>query len=283
MNHIKGDILELPENIAIAHCVGADLLMSAGVALDIKEKFGHVSDLKNQNKGVGEVATQLLNDKKYIFHLITKQFSRAKPEIENIELSLKELRILCENIGLKHIAMPRISSGHDKMSWHEIKQLIYRVFNSSDITIDVYYMSKEELIKKKNKNVKNSEQLHKTPPIINNSNFPLLSLSNNNNKPKSPITSQADTQPDLYETPPSQSSVSNVCQSSILHMKRTPLPVSNPMDKDAIAFMQKEFEDLIANNFPLPSDLDSSLSTCGSEKTSNETNFVTTSKHQSPI
>ena len=50
---ILGDLLS--SDTHIAHCISADLKMSRGVALEIRNQFGGLELLKSQNLGVGSI------------------------------------------------------------------------------------------------------------------------------------------------------------------------------------------------------------------------------------
>ena len=70
---VIGDFLASGSNIA--HCISADIKMSKGVALEIRNKFGGVDLLKAQNLRVGNVGvTSYGHDSDgnplFIFHLV---------------------------------------------------------------------------------------------------------------------------------------------------------------------------------------------------------------------
>ena len=70
---VIGDFLASGSNIA--HCISADIKMSKGVALEIRNKFGGVDLLKAQNLRVGNVGvTSCGHDSDgnpiFIFHLV---------------------------------------------------------------------------------------------------------------------------------------------------------------------------------------------------------------------
>ena len=50
---------------------------------DFRKLFGRVGDLLNQRKTVGEVA-YLEHEGRYIFYLITKKYSYAKPTLKTM-------------------------------------------------------------------------------------------------------------------------------------------------------------------------------------------------------
>ncbi|KAF4529136.1 hypothetical protein B566_EDAN017487, partial [Ephemera danica] len=117
LRYITGDLFELYGDSSIVHCVGSDLLMKKGFAANIRERFGHITFLKEQGKCVGEVATLPLNESSYIFYLVTKQRSFDKP-----------------NIG----------AGRDQIPWKKVQWIIRSAFAETDIQIDIYTLPHTE-------------------------------------------------------------------------------------------------------------------------------------------
>jgi hypothetical protein len=64
--------------------------------------------------------------------------SRGLPKLSDIECTLRELRQLCDDLGVKKLAMPRIASSLDHIPWKWTQRLIRQIFQDSDIVIDVY-------------------------------------------------------------------------------------------------------------------------------------------------
>lgn len=139
ITEIEGDIFAAPPTMSLAHCVGEDLLMTAGIAIKFREIFGNVSFLKSQHKRTGQVITLPVNELKYVFYLVTKAISQSKPNLRDVESSLVSLKTLCIDLGVKELAMPRISAGKDKLPWHLVKKSIENIFSNTNIKITVFY------------------------------------------------------------------------------------------------------------------------------------------------
>jgi hypothetical protein len=138
ISYHKGNLFDLCETSSIVHCVAEDFLMLKGFAEQVRERFGHITYLKGLVKSTGEVATQRIDECRYVFHLVTKKNSRDLPRFCDIEHSLKELRKLCVDLGVKKLAMPRNASGLDHVPWKYTQRLIRQIFEASGITIDVF-------------------------------------------------------------------------------------------------------------------------------------------------
>lgn len=122
----KGDLFALDNTWSLAHCVGADFQMGAGIATEFKKRFGSVDELLKQKKGVGEVAT-LQVDGRSIFYLVTKESSsKSKPTYESIEKAVQEMFAIASKHGISKLAMPRIGCGLDRLQWTVVKEIVLK-------------------------------------------------------------------------------------------------------------------------------------------------------------
>ena len=141
-------------SMAIIHTVSKDCAMRKGFALMSCKK---IPDLRENCKWQVEVNDRdgnTINQKvlqyiapslgHQIFSLITKEKYNSKPTIKSITTALFELRNILLRQNIRCLAMPKTVCGLDKMDWSEISALLYNVFNSSGIKINVY-VSKAEI------------------------------------------------------------------------------------------------------------------------------------------
>lgn len=132
----------VPDSHALAHCVGADLRMGAGIAVDFKQKFGNVAYLRQQGKVPGQVAVlppQACGRAAPVFYLVTKQRSTDySPVWENFASSVQELARLCEEMGVKEVSMPRIGAGRDHLPWGDVYNLLLEVFMKTSTTVTIF-------------------------------------------------------------------------------------------------------------------------------------------------
>lgn len=91
LQEINGDLFSAPKTHSLAHCVGADLAMGAGIAVKFKEVYGQVDQLEAQKARSGEMAV-LKDDERYIYYLVTKSQSWALPTYESLQSSLEKMR-----------------------------------------------------------------------------------------------------------------------------------------------------------------------------------------------
>jgi len=141
INIIEGSVFDSPASLV--HCVGEDFTEARGVAVDFKDAFGKTDYLRSLGLSTGEVATLPIREEDYLFNLITKKKSSHKPRRANLRKCLWKLRDQCTELGVKHLAMPKIGSGYDRLSWDETEDDLRRVFAGSGIKLDIYVLPPE--------------------------------------------------------------------------------------------------------------------------------------------
>ena len=139
LKYFKGNLFSAPSNVSLAHCVSRDMKMGAGIAAQFKNTFGNVDLLLSQEKKVGEVAYMTFPDRN-VFNLITKELYFHKPTYDNLRIALTNLRLLCEQLDVTKLAMPKIGCGLDKLQWIMVENIIKSVFLHSKIEISIYYL-----------------------------------------------------------------------------------------------------------------------------------------------
>ena len=78
VNEIKGDLFSSADNVSLCHCISRDVRMGKGIAVEFKNRFGGVDDLKRQDCAIGQTAV-LQRGKRYVYYLITKENYFNKP------------------------------------------------------------------------------------------------------------------------------------------------------------------------------------------------------------
>jgi O-acetyl-ADP-ribose deacetylase (regulator of RNase III) len=141
---------DAPQGAALAHCVGADFVMGAGLAVEFRERFGHVEELRAGNHRPGTVAAVPLlqpgsnNVDRYIFHLVTKPTSRyCLPRWWELIYAVRELARLCKELKVKTVAMPQIGAGLDRQQWWKVRRVIEIEFAGADTEVLVFFHPSE--------------------------------------------------------------------------------------------------------------------------------------------
>ena len=122
----------------LAHCVSADFHMGVGVAKQVKTRYPttYPKDVNHKKRPV--FAQWIEGERRYVYHLVTKQRYFEKPTYESVKTSLQQMRTHAEWSGVDRISLPRIGCGLDQLNWSEIKSLIKEVFKGSHIVLTVY-------------------------------------------------------------------------------------------------------------------------------------------------
>ncbi|KAL4104594.1 hypothetical protein QTP88_019888 [Uroleucon formosanum] len=116
VQEVTGDLFTVSEEFHLLHYVSADLKLNRGIALEFRRKFGHLQNLKLLRPKKTEVAYFQLGSR-YIINLVTKDKFWQKPTLEDMYISLRNLRLFCQEFEIKNQAMPKIGCGLDQLDW----------------------------------------------------------------------------------------------------------------------------------------------------------------------
>lgn len=134
---IEGDLSNVPEEFALAHCVAADFTMGAGITSQFRQRFGYVNELIRQNARVGEVGV-LRKDSRYVFFLVIKRFSTQQSKYSDLLRCLIVLRAKMLEKRVRKLAFPKIGCSLDRLEWEQVYDMLYRVFSRENIEIVLY-------------------------------------------------------------------------------------------------------------------------------------------------
>nr|XP_036220583.1 ADP-ribose glycohydrolase OARD1 isoform X3 [Bactrocera oleae]XP_036220584.1 ADP-ribose glycohydrolase OARD1 isoform X3 [Bactrocera oleae] len=137
LTEVEGDLFSAPETHSLAHCVGADFAMGAGIAVKFKQIYGQVDKLLAQGVQSGGVA--VLQDKeRYIYYLVTKPQSWGSPTYDSLRASLVAMREHMRKNKVQKLAIPRIGCGIDGLEWDKVSAELCKVFGDEELEIVVY-------------------------------------------------------------------------------------------------------------------------------------------------
>ena len=126
-------------NTAIAHCISADAKMSKGLA---ETNCRRVNGLQEQCRRAKATVGSALpywdpDSNNFIYNLVTKSKFFEKPTLDNLRISLENMRghALLNNITT--ISMPRIGCGLDKLQWTDVFKLKQDTIICSRIQIQI--------------------------------------------------------------------------------------------------------------------------------------------------
>lgn len=146
----RRDLFRVDKNHALVHCISSDFAMGAGIAVTFT-RMGVKSQLeclyrKDFWEGNGyclfTAPVQTIYDqsvKRITFNLVTKQRYFHKPTYNTLKQALLDLKKQCIEKQIKHLAMPKIGCGLDKLAWSKVSAMIQEVFADTDFEILVCY------------------------------------------------------------------------------------------------------------------------------------------------
>lgn len=94
----------------------------------------------DQRPNVGTVA-YLQHKNRFIYYLITKEYSNNKPTYNSLTAAIKKLRDLIIKHNVKKLAIPRIGCGLDKLDWPIVRGIIQNVFQYVGCTIKICHFT----------------------------------------------------------------------------------------------------------------------------------------------
>lgn len=138
-----GNILDVAGKAYVAHCISGDFTLGAGLAKALNEKF----DLSKQlyfhyDEPVSYVGHALLINK--VFNLVVKQHYRAKASLDDLYDALENMKEVCREHGITEVYMPRIGCGREHLDWEEVKDILYDIFDESDVNVYVLTLPSQE-------------------------------------------------------------------------------------------------------------------------------------------
>ena len=136
------NLFQAPKGSYFVQCGSSDLALGAGIALQFNEYFDTKNKLQEEYpNGVvtytGWKVTCVYTEP--VFTLITKEHFYDKPTYRSLEISLKELIRLMENMNITMISMPAIGCGLDGLKWEKVKELLKKTFSNTNFVIHVYF------------------------------------------------------------------------------------------------------------------------------------------------
>lgn len=139
---VNGDLFKSDNTYTLVHCISRDCAMGAGIAVTFNNKFPEMKkQLKNtirENDLQGYFAI-LYRRERNVINLITKEKYWHKPTYSSLKTSLLNAKQIILRNNIKHIAMPVIGCGLDRLQWSKVSAMIKEIFADTDVEIVVYH------------------------------------------------------------------------------------------------------------------------------------------------
>lgn len=144
INEKKGNIFALPKDeYVFAHCIATDLQWGAGIAPVMMKQFKASSKWRKTANAtvynVGDIGVDVSNTGVMV-NLFTKSHTHGRPSYQTMEQCLVNLREWMTAHGKAKLAIPKIGCGLDGLSWPMVRTIINRVFQETNIVIEVRYL-----------------------------------------------------------------------------------------------------------------------------------------------
>ena len=131
---VKRDLFTMPQGYYLAHCINASFELGAGIAKAFNSVYNMRSKLLKRHRNyVYHGGDALLVDN--VFNLVTKNTRWDRPTYDSLRESLKMMKEYMDFLEVTKIAMPKICCGLDRLSWDDVYEIIYEVFEDTDVDI----------------------------------------------------------------------------------------------------------------------------------------------------
>lgn len=133
ITEVRQDLFAVSEEYTLCHCISSDLAMGAGIAVQFQKLF----NIRPQISKPVEYPTCRYTDR--VYNLITKDRYFHKPTMETLTASVVAMRKLMKLNHHTKLAMPAIGCGLDRLKWSEVKAMLEKVFEDTDVEILVCF------------------------------------------------------------------------------------------------------------------------------------------------
>ena len=127
-------------NTDIALCISADAKMSKRFAETIIcRRVNGLQEYCRKTKAIVGSALPCWNPKSndFIYNLVTRSRFFEKPILDNLQISLENMRVIALLNNITKISMLKVGCGLDKLQWTDVFKLIQDTFTYSGIQIHI--------------------------------------------------------------------------------------------------------------------------------------------------
>lgn len=137
-NEANRDLLTVPDDYYLAHCISADFALGTGIAKKFDEKYNIRYKLFERYSMPGNVQNKYIGRALLIgkvFNLVTKAHYFQNPTYDTLYESLTDMKDQCVALGIQNLAMPTIGCEKEKLDWNQVREDVLTVFDDTDMTI----------------------------------------------------------------------------------------------------------------------------------------------------
>ena len=137
-------------NTGIAHCISADAKMSKRFAETFCRRVDGLREYCQRAKTTRGSALRYWDreSNNFIYNLVTKSKFFEKPTLDNLRISLENIRGHALLNNITKISMPKIACGLDKLQWTHVFKLLQDTFTYSGIQIQIITKGETDSIRR---------------------------------------------------------------------------------------------------------------------------------------
>lgn len=145
ITEVKQDLFTVPKDYILVHCVSADFIMGAGIAKEftkrgVRDYLQSKYSIHTRMERVGKCILSFKTGWRAEANLVTKEKYWYKPTYDTLKKSLLSAKEVCISLddsynGMVKLAMPKIATGLDRLSWTKVKAIIEEVFADTAVEI----------------------------------------------------------------------------------------------------------------------------------------------------
>ena len=137
------DLLSVPQGYYLAHNISADLSLKGKVARKIDEAFNLKPFLEHEVYDDDCVGCCIFTGS--VFNLVTKKNRHCSVDLEDFKEAVKTMATICDEFGIRKLAMPKLGTGGDRLDWDDVLPIIKEAFKDLDIEILVCVLSEDDI------------------------------------------------------------------------------------------------------------------------------------------
>ena len=144
LRETTGDLFSahIDEGTMLCHCISSDFALGAGIAKQFTAR-GVKAELFRKypsNKWSNHGYCLMTSCGVPTANLVTKERYFHKPTLQTMREALADMKRQACAQGVKHIKMPAIGCGLDRLAWADVRRLIIEIFTDTDINVTVFFM-----------------------------------------------------------------------------------------------------------------------------------------------
>lgn len=142
-NETEGIIFDYENKYALGQCISADFDFKAGLAKVYDARYGVRASLQ-EIYGKGNWQSKghcLVSNGGNIFNFVVKDKYWMKTTYDRLEEAFEDCRRQMKAFGVTGLAIPRLGNGMDELEWQKVHDIIFRVFDGSNLEIRVVYIN----------------------------------------------------------------------------------------------------------------------------------------------